>query len=227
MNICFLITSVIQTISTSLVYGPRSYYTPYGRFKQTLHTISTIREHVPDARIYLAEGSRLEKSYEEVLESYVDRYVNLADIDYIEKSVNSVLKGYGEATQTHYMLSYIIGNECSYVFKISGRYYLNEAFSLENMLKPRQIAFCKGKSIDPPIVSTVLYAFPSAKIPELIEAFEKMINIYDKYESEGIILRATLPHFERLLPQFLVEYFVLPSVGVEGLVSSYQTLYKC
>ena len=227
MNICFLITSVIQTLSTPLVYGPRSYYTPYSRYKQTLQTIYTIRNHVPDAYIYLVEGSRLDKNMEEMLESSVDRYVNLSELDYIENSVQSVLKGYGEATQTHYMMNYIIGNECSYVLKISGRYYLNDDFSLERLLRPKQIAFCKGKSADPPIVSTVLYAIPSSVRMSLIKALENMIEVYKAYKGKKNIRRETLPHFERLLPHFLESYTILPSVGVEGLVSSYQTLYKC
>jgi hypothetical protein len=227
MNICFLITSVIQTLSTPLIYGPRSYYTSYSRYKQTLQTIDTIRNYVPNAYIYLVEGSKLDKQLEEVLETKVNRYVNLSELDYVEKSIDSILKGYGEAVQTHYMLSYIIGNECEYVFKISGRYYLNENFYLKRLLRPNKVAFCKGKSTNPPIVSTVLYSFPSKDIPLLIRAFEKMIEIYKDYEEKQNIRRETLPHFEKLLPSFLDEYTILETVGIEGLVSSYQTLYKC
>ena len=219
MNVCFFITSVLHTVATPLTYAPRSYYSEYERYKQTLGTIESIRAHVPHGWIYFLEGSHVEPWMETVLESAVDRYVNLADISYIEDAVVSPLKEYGEAALSLYFLDHIIDNRCDHIFKISGRYYLTDEFNLWRILLGKTPTFCKGKKADPLIVSTVLYYFRRDYVTEFVVAFKKMMEIYGK--------ATAAVHFERLLPTFIQNITIVDKIGVAGLVSSYLSHYRC
>jgi hypothetical protein len=224
-NIAFIITSVINTISTDLTYGRRSFYDMNERFEQTLQTIHSIRSYVPNADIYLIEGSQITFNMEFVFESLVNKYVNVFNDKYIRRSVESKLKGYGEAAQIHYIFNKYDMTKYEYIFKISGRYYLNSDFNLKTVINNNDITFCKGKHSE--IVSTVLYMIPKRKISELVECYKLATKIYNEYNNR--VLRGDIIslHYERIIPKLLKTYNVLDKIGVEGLVSSYKTLYKC
>ena len=128
MLIAFIITSVINTISKELTYGPRSYYNSTERFKDTLKTIQSIKQYVPTAEIYLIEGSKLNHNMEFVFQSLVDVYINTSNNSEITQGINSKMKGYGEALQLKYMFNNYNLEKYDFIFKISGRYYLNKNF---------------------------------------------------------------------------------------------------
>lgn len=225
INIAFIITSVINTISTDLTYGPRSFYNINERFEQTLQTIQTIKYYVPNADIYLIEGSHITFEMEYIFENVVNKYINVYNNKYIRTAVESKLKGYGEAAQIYHVFNKYDFTNYDYIFKISGRYYLNSEFDLKTLLSNNDITFCKGKSIE--IVSTVLYMIPKSKINELINVYTLAIKIYDEYNNR--VLRGDIVslYYERLLPKLLKTYNILDKIGVEGLVSSYKTFYRC
>jgi hypothetical protein len=227
ISIAFIITSVINTISTNLTYGKRSYYSMNERFQQTLHTIHSIKQNVPESTIYLVEGSKITNDMEFIIESLVDYYINVKDITYIKNGIESKLKGYGEAVQIEYLISNYNFKEYDYVFKISGRYYLNNNFNLEYLLNFNSILFCKGKSKNPPIVSTVLYMIPNSYIDEITDLYIKIGKLYENYNIHLLRGGKNILHYERIIPQMLHNYVIIESIGVEGLVSSYKTLYKC
>ena len=60
-SILFLVTSVIHISKNVRVYGnnSRSIFTDDERFAQTIHTLESIREKVPDGIIILLESSQL------------------------------------------------------------------------------------------------------------------------------------------------------------------------
>jgi hypothetical protein len=227
MNTVFIITSVINPIALELTYGIRSYYNISERFQQTLQTIQSIREYVPTSDIVLIEGSNITYDMEFVLERFVDKYINVFNNEYIRQSVESKLKGYGEATQLYYIFSnYEMGNY-DYVFKISGRYYLNSDFDLNTIIKSNKVVFCKGKSRKPDIVSTVLYFIPKKYIKDIHNTYKLLIKIYDNYQRKLLRGDKISLHYERIVPEILKDYEIIEKIGVEGLVSSYKANYMC
>ena len=79
MNIT-LITSIIHTPNTPLSYiKTRSIYTREERFEQTKRTIETVREKIPDNKIFLIECSQFTTEESDYLKSKVDIFMNIID----------------------------------------------------------------------------------------------------------------------------------------------------
>lgn len=227
ISIAFIITSVINTISTDLTYGVRSYYNIDERFQQTLQTIYSIKNTIPTAKIYLIEGSFINHEMEFILESMVDYYINVKHIAHIKRGIESKLKGFGESVQLTHIFKNFNMKQYDYIFKISGRYYLNSNFNLQYLLKFNSILFCKGKSRNPPIVSTVLYMIPKNSIDRITKIYTIISKLYEEYDIKLLRGSKTALHYESILPELLHKYIIIDSIGVEGLVSSYNTLYTC
>jgi len=138
-----IVSSVLNIIDDELsYYHMRSMFSLKERFNQTLKTIQSIREKIPDSFILFIECSDLnncicecesececniEKSIIENVDVYINCYIDLE----IRKGVNSKYKGWGENLLIMKAIEYV--NNCenlvfNNVFKISGRYYLNEYF---------------------------------------------------------------------------------------------------
>jgi len=229
MKICFIITSVINTAQTPLIYGPRSLYTWETRYNQVIETIESIRRYVPIATIYLLESSNMDPEYETKIKQLVDIYVNTSNIPELSPITNSVLKGYGEALQIIHSLSIMpIESMYDYTFKISGRYSLNETFDITKFTNNMNlITFCKGTTPDNDIVSTVLIGIPSSEINKVITGLKEAVKVFADYESANRISINTLPYYEKLFPRFMGTYNLIHHCGVQGQISSYNYLYKC
>lgn len=126
-----LVTSVINTPHTPLSYCPnRSTYSREQRFQQTQKTIASIREKIPDCLIFLVECSELTEEEKNYFENNCEYIMNLWNISEIHSSIFGMSKALGEGTMTIKALEYIIDNKIQYnnLFKISGRYWLNNTF---------------------------------------------------------------------------------------------------
>jgi len=138
-----IITSVINCVKNKLSYfETRSIFSVKERYKQTLKSIESIREKMPQCKIFFCECSNMKEnenyeSYEKNIIEKVDYYANFYDIDSIKKAVNSEFKGYGEACillKAFDVISELESKEellLKNIFKLSGRYFLNEDFNLE------------------------------------------------------------------------------------------------
>ena len=133
----FIITSVLNCSKESLsYYNVRSIFDINERYKQTLKTLSSIRQKVHNVKILFCECSDLKNYQEEEneLKNKVDYYYNFYQNENIRTKVNSKYKGLGEA---HILLESlkIIQNEIidnyENIFKLSGRYYLNSNFNYD------------------------------------------------------------------------------------------------
>jgi len=134
-----MITSIINCTNNPLsYYHTRSVFDIRVRFEQTLHTIKSVREKIPNAVIFFLECSDLSgenEVFENDIKCTVDYFYNFYDLHYIRNAVNSPLKGYGEANLLLAGLEKIKENrELNYknIFKLSGRYYLNESFDIHD-----------------------------------------------------------------------------------------------
>lgn len=131
-SFCFIITSVVYPKHNKTVSfgGARSVFAPGDRATQTLHTIETIRQKIPSAKIVLVEGG-VNEQWTTDIKDKVDRYVYVGNKRLVRWACDSASKSLGEVVMVLYGLKHIPRNADLY-FKMSGRYYLNDKFNLNN-----------------------------------------------------------------------------------------------
>lgn len=130
-----IITSILNCVNKSLsYYHTRSIFTVKERYKQTIKSIHSIREKIPDIEIFLAECSDLKEYEEEEKEliKNVDYYYNFYDNNNVRNAVTSIYKGLGEAQLLINSINKIKEFNEKYIniYKLSGRYYLNSKFDI-------------------------------------------------------------------------------------------------
>lgn len=124
-----------------------SAYSTEQRFLQTLDTIKSIKEKVPDAYILLYEGSEtpIDVEYKKVLEEQVDLYLECGT-DGIMKGIyenlhnNPIKFNYGKSMlecrclqiTLNHMVENNVFSDTTRVFKLSGRYKLNDNFDIDD-----------------------------------------------------------------------------------------------
>ncbi len=154
MKPLFIITSVIHFTNKPLSYSNvRSVFTSEQRIEQTLKTIHSIKKYVPNAQIILIEAGDVDVP---LFEKHVDIYKFLGSKFLVRSAVKSKFKGLGEAVILLSLNKLLQKLDYDYLFKISGRYFLNENFSLNYYHEK----FYFLRSLDKKSVSTRLYWFP-------------------------------------------------------------------
>jgi len=198
-------TSVIYFKDKPLSYSSsRSIYSPETRAEQTLKTIQSIREKMPGAKIFLFELG-LKEDLPHNLKNSVDLYVFLGNKKIVRWAVDGSKKGFGEAVGLIYGAKYI-KNQADYYFKISGRYYLNDDFEINDFLDSN-FAFLKyDRSI-----STRLYGFS-----------QSVFNVwYRALWLSLLFLYFTIMSIEFVLPKFIKQKYVksLNRLGISGFIA--------
>jgi hypothetical protein len=150
----FIISSVIYFNDAPLSYsGIRSKFSPDEREKQTITTIQSIKNKLPNSKIALIEAGMKKELTKELL-SLVDQYIYVGDkfpVTYFSKGKN---KGLGEASALYYGSKQIDLKNTDYVFKLSGRYFLSDQFNINSF---SSTGFSIKKYTDQ--MSTRLYGF--------------------------------------------------------------------
>lgn len=135
MNNLVLITSVICTPNTPLSYiDTRSVFTHDERFIQTKKTIETVKEKIPNSKIFIVECSELNEVQTDYLTKNSDYFLNLFNDPEKCANVYGKSKSLGEGTMTYCALEYILSNNIIFdnLIKISGRYWLSDKFNYNN-----------------------------------------------------------------------------------------------
>ncbi len=129
---CFIITSVIYPKQGKLIQynGSRSIFSPEQRAQQTLQTVESIRVKVPGAKIILVE-SGLQEALPFDLAKKVDQYIYVGNKKLVRLSCDSKQKSWGEIMMLYYAMKNFKFT-ADFYFKISGRYFLNEEFNLND-----------------------------------------------------------------------------------------------
>ena len=133
-----IITSVLNITQIPLsYYHIRSVFSIEERFQQTLNTIKTIKDKMGDnIEILFCECSDLllYPNYIKILEKEVSYFYNFYDNFEVRNNVLSKYKGLGELYLMKMGLNKIIelDKPYQYIFKISGRYFLNDAFHIQD-----------------------------------------------------------------------------------------------
>ena len=142
MNCLFIVTSAVESR-----YGV---YTADQRLDMTLATIANLRERVPGCKIVLSEvsGNGLEQSRADRLEDAVDVFLdftNNTDVRYIYNRPDwvqnwDVVKNLTELTTFPVALKTLLDageiDGSDRIFKMSGRYLLNDKFDLAVYQQP-------------------------------------------------------------------------------------------
>jgi hypothetical protein len=137
-----LITSKIYVSSNTLSYvRNRSIYTKDERFKHTLETINSVKKYIPDSYIIMCDNSKFSESELSILKDRVNILINTQDDKELNFWTNdSPYKGFGELCQINRMCKYIKNIPSKGLFKITGRYIINDTFdinqySIDNIFK--------------------------------------------------------------------------------------------
>lgn len=205
MKFLVIITSTIFYTQKPLSYCDiRSVFTPEERIQQTLQTIQSIQEKIPNATIVLLETGTISV---EVIKEKVDQYVFLGDKKIIRYVCDSPWKGLGEIVG---ILSYrkkMKQQDYDVCVKISGRYYLDNYFTLKSLSSEK---FSFLRSSDGESYSTRLYSFPKKIEKYYIQLLIRSIPWF--------LCKSGIEHiFKRIIPKEKVT--LLDQIGVSGYVA--------
>lgn len=228
----------ISVFLTSAINADFSIYTPAQRLEQTLGTIKSVKDAIPNADITLIEVSvpAVNSDVEAVLLDNVQNYVNLSsdeNIQFLQKNLDrkDVVKNLTEAIAISKMVKLAKEHgwfaDSTRIFKISGRYHLTEHFNLQDHLDPsvgdRFVFRKKNLSQFRPIhtgvplqLQTRMYSFTPNLIDRYIQCLETMVvEMQDYFNTERYI------DIEHLWYKLLhtSEYVELDKIGVGGFIA--------
>lgn len=217
-----IVTSVIHTTNKPLTYSSvRSVFTPEDRINQTINTFKTIREKIPNSFIVLVEGSSLENNEKNNLVSNVDAFFQCKDLE----NINSSLKGLGETSMVREFLNSDIFKKISNeniiitTTKITGRYYLNDNYSFNNM--PLDKITLKMEGEDWHVTSS--YRIGTNLINIYISELDRIYDMYKNHQknmkaNEEISLEKVM--FWKINPDFIFKIRHPSKYGITGLSSA-------
>lgn len=197
-----LVTSKIYTSKTPLSYAAhRSIYTPDERFEQTLTTIKSIRDKIPKSFIVLFDNSILTDYQFQTINNLVNVFINKHNDTIInELTNNSIHKAFGEISQTwkmlEYLSSYYKNMKIKNIFKLTGRYKLNDNFNFNNYDND-DIIFKRNELVeDRAYYFTCFYKVGAGKInlyyDTLRELFDDIQKNHYEYEEWEVLLPTLL-----------------------------------
>lgn len=219
MQSLVLITSVIDTPHTPLSYCPnRSVYSKAERYEQTKKTISTIRNMIPECKIFLVECSNLSDEEKGYFENTCDYVLNLWNNKELHNNIFGLSKALGEGTMTIKALDYIMQNDIEYdnLFKITGRYWLTDNFKYERFDNNKMMF--KKINADPNNIYTLFYKIPNTHIPSL----------YDFLVNNMHYMRACIGYevlFGMYVQQFDDILYMDNDIGVAGFIAVKENEY--
>ena len=224
MRICFIISSYIFCDDKPFyaeVTSNRSVFSAEERIAQTYRTIETVKEKVPGAYIILADNSK--SNPKQFFEDKVDKFIYLGDKKFARKAASSKSKSFGESVLMINTLPY--AKKFEYVFKLSGRYFLDDRFDLnawdfgkicflhnteEYEKLPQNGGYCYGSH------NMVMYAFPKKYYGRMYRAFWLSIPFIQKTRP----IETALPYFCRKPIHYM------KTLGASGLMAGNGELWS-
>ena len=202
-----IVTSKIYTSSKPFSYAPnRSIYSKDERFNQVIITVETIRKHIPDSFILLYDNSIFKDNEYQTLNSITDCFINHHNDDIVNDLTNNCIhKLYGEISQTFKMLDYLTKHyknmNIKNLFKITGRYKINDSFNYEQYDNEEEIIFKRNKDVmDRAYYFTCFYKIGGKKIKYFYEIIKEL---YEDIQNESY----DYEDYEVILPMLLYKNF--------------------
>jgi len=211
-----LITSVINTPTLPLSYTKiRSVYSREERFKQTKKTIQSVKEKLSNSKIIIVECSDFNEEESNYFKDNCDYILNLWNKKELHNYIFGPSKSLGEGTMTIEALKYIeeLNLEYQYLYKISGRYWLNENFKIENI----QNNIFKRINKNENNVFTALYKIDKKTVEKLVIFL--INNIEEMKKCIG---------YEVLISQFVknIDKNLVDIIGLSGFVTVCGSAYN-
>jgi hypothetical protein len=233
MQNLFIITSAVNTRFGAF---PKEV-----RLSQTLATIGSIQARAPDSKIVIFESSGvpLDEETLKVLQDNSHYVLNFSTESYVQEIYNAtdswdIVKNLCELTCFHNGLKVLREHDLftgvDRIFKLSGRYYLNENFDTSIYDPKKIVSTLKYNSQFPLDVVGVpfqrmsrLWSWPLTLNERVIMFYETAVKEMKKKLSEGKYI-----DIEHLLYQYLPESLVqeIQPIGVEGKLGPNGTLVK-
>jgi hypothetical protein len=210
-----LITSVVNITKNPLSYtNTRSFCNMEYRFNDTIKTIESIKKYIPNSSILLVECSDIDEENENILKKHVDYYINLFSNKYILEKTQTISKSLGEGVMTIEAIKYILNNidynNFNNLFKISGRYWLNDNFYY-NLYDNKNIVVKKIENSEDNIL-TCFYKIPINKIINLLHFLNDSHQEFYNCIGYEVIFAKFIKITENI-------YYIEDKVGINGYVS--------
>jgi hypothetical protein len=185
MRNCIIVTSIVEISDAPLDWSAvRSIYSHKQRFEQTLETIESIRKHLPDTEIILAECSP-PSNYMNELEKRVDVFINTYPNELIR---NGFRKAVCEAQLLLYVFDRVDLSLYDTIFKMTGRYVLLDTFDKTKWTHNSPVGCITthyANNMNPGnCIYTFFFKFTNKDITLLKTVFERMVsnNVPDAME---------------------------------------------
>jgi hypothetical protein len=199
MKTAFIITSALNTR-----FGV---YTPEQRLEQTLATIASVKNCVPDAKLIAVELAGVSPTDEQrrIMEDNLDVYVDLSTDENVRAIYNSTdnwdivkssteVMGFGNALQQLSDAGELEGIDR--VFKLSGRYLLSDTFDIDIFAsRPDRIVVANRKQsqFGPAITGGIteqymsrLWSWPADQTQTVIDTYQEgLIYIAETFARGG------------------------------------------
>ena len=209
MDSFVLITSVINTPNTPLSYtNTRSVFSRQDRFEQTKKTIKSVREKLSNSKIIIVECSDFNEEENNYFKDNCDYILNLWNKKELHNSIFGLSKSLGEGTMTIEALKYIkeLNLEYNYLYKICGRYWLNENFKIDKVENNVFKRINKNENN----VFTALYKIDKKTVEQLVIF---LINNIEEMK-KCIGYEVLISHFVKDIDKNLVDI-----IGLSGFVT--------
>lgn len=194
-----IVTSKIYTSNKPFTYSAeRSIYSPEERLLQTIETINSIRSKIQNSFIILYDNSILNNDEYYSIVDRVDCFINHHNDNVINNFTNnSAHKLFGEIAQTYKILEYLTifhkNMNIKNLFKITGRYVINEDFDYNKLNNINNIVFKRNTDVEDRLYYfTCFYKVNQNKIKlyqdVIFELFEDIKNGNYEYEEWEVLL---------------------------------------
>jgi hypothetical protein len=193
----------IWFVNSAIVAGPGlSIYTPEERVKQTVKTIESIKKHCPNHHIFLFDSSPEyfeRKLADEIMAASAEiSFVSLGSLPKVKEFSLSGKRSLAETVSFNAMLNLFDTVKSDYkakrVYKLSGRYELNDNFVLDAPEYKDAFVFAKSEASWMPSAQQInsgahhLFKLRLWHMDyDLLDTFHKELpNIYDNCMKHGI-----------------------------------------
>jgi tetratricopeptide (TPR) repeat protein len=197
-NIVFITSKIIVSDNKFSYVKKRSYYTKQERFQQTIRTIESIRNAIPDAYIVLLDNSIFNNLEYKLLDELTDTFINITD-NYTLNFFTDIFeyKAFGEISQQLAFLNLFLKEDYLSIknfFKITGRYELNSDFNYHQYDNNLNI-FKKDTNIDSKnYYFTCFYKLDKSILKQVQTIFETFIQNKEKYMNNYSDLEVIFPN---------------------------------
>jgi len=221
-NIILITSKIIVSDNSLSNVQNRSVYSTETRYSQTIESIESIRKYIPNVCIFLIDNSHFNDKHiymynklYELCDFFINPYKNI-DLDYYT-NVNKY-KSIAEGYQIIYFLDVFNQLKIKYnnFFKISGRYYINNSFNINNYLS-NDIIFSNDKSLVYLFYYTCFYKISSDNFYMYLNAYKIIYLNRDNTEFVERDIEYILPKLIKLENiKLITELGITQRISISG-----------